>query len=56
MNKYIEEGKKSLRKNKGKYKNPYEPGSNEYNDFERGWSQELKRCPEHYLKELERGL
>lgn len=53
MNKYIEEGMKSFRKNKSKYKNPYKPGSDEYNNFERGWSQALKRFPDQLLKDLE---
>ncbi len=45
MNKYIEEGMKSFRKNKCRYKNPYKSGSDQYNDFERGWTQALKRTP-----------
>lgn len=28
---------------KGAYKNPYPNGSNEFNEFERGWTQALKR-------------
>lgn len=27
------------------YRNPYPQGSQEYNDFERGWTQRLKRMP-----------
>jgi len=29
--------------NMGTYKNPYPPGSLEFNEFERGWTQALKR-------------
>jgi hypothetical protein len=46
MTQYIREGGKSFHANRGRYINPYRPGSNEFNDFERGWSQELKRSPE----------
>lgn len=28
----------------GKYKNPYDSGSDAFNDFERGWVQALKRA------------
>lgn len=28
---------------RGKYKNPYARGTQEYNDYERGWMQALKR-------------
>lgn len=39
------------------YENPYPRNSQEYNDFERGWSQKMKRTrlapePKHYQKEL----
>lgn len=44
MNKYIEEGALSFRRNKSFYKNPYSNDSKEHNDFERGWSQELKKA------------
>lgn len=50
MNKSIKEGVKSFRENKGKYINPYKPGSDEYNDFERGWSQALKRSSDQLLR------
>jgi len=43
---FIREGGRSFHANKGRYINPYRPGSNEFNDFERGWSQELKRSTE----------
>jgi hypothetical protein len=36
-----------------KYDNPYAVGSDEYNAFERGWSQALKRVPESVAKRLE---
>jgi len=36
-------GYESYLHNKEKYHNPYERGANEYNLFERGWSQALKR-------------
>ena len=41
-----QEGKRSYFLNKGKYENPYLPGSIEHDIFERGWSQMLKRNPE----------
>jgi len=50
MNMCIKEGMKSFSKNKGKYINPYKSGSHEYNDFERGWSQALKRSSDRLLK------
>lgn len=31
--------------NKGQYRNPFPAGSPEHNEFERGWSQALKRFP-----------
>lgn len=40
------EGFESHRKNKGAYKNPYSSGTNEYNEFERGWAQAMKSQPE----------
>lgn len=46
MNKYIREGGRSFNENSGRYVNPYEQGSAEFNDFERGWTQALKRSPE----------
>jgi hypothetical protein len=50
MNRYIKEGMMGFHESKGKYTNPYQPGSNEYNDFERGWTQALKRSPGQLLK------
>jgi hypothetical protein len=46
MKNYIEEGRKSFHKNKGRYTNPYRLGSNQYNDYERGWTQALKQAPD----------
>jgi|GEM_PF-2744045 len=51
MSEYIREGGRSFHKNKGQYINPYSPGSAQYNDFERGWSQALKRSPERLIRE-----
>lgn len=53
MSRYIEEGKKSFRENRGTYINPYEIGSQQHNDFERGWSQALKRSSEGEFREYE---
>jgi hypothetical protein len=50
MNRYIREGMKGFHESKVKYINPYKPGSNEYNDFERGWTQALKRSSNQLLK------
>ena len=47
------EGFASLRKNYGKYLNPYPDGSAYYFEFERGWVQALKRCSESELRDLE---
>jgi len=52
MNNYTKDGMKSFHENKGKYINPYRPGSNEYNDFERGWTQALKQSPDQILKKF----
>jgi len=43
-------GYKSYFQNKEKYKNPYKRGTDEYNLFERGWSQALKRHHEKSIK------
>lgn len=51
MNKFIQEGGRSFRELNGRYINPYKPGSAEFNDFERGWSQALKRSPEQPLRD-----
>lgn len=39
----VAEGARHFREHKN-YKNPYELGSDEFNDFERGWVQALKRA------------
>lgn len=41
----FEQGQLAYKLNPNRLKNPYEPGSDEYNDFERGWVQKLKRSP-----------
>ena len=51
MNKFIKEGGKSFYENKGSYRNPYATESGQHNDFERVWSQALKRAPESYFNE-----
>lgn len=48
-----EEGRRHFRQYGTDYRNPYPIGSNEYNEFERGWSQELKARPE-LIEELNR--
>lgn len=40
------EGMSSYFNKDGNYKNPYSSGSSEYNAFERGWTQALKRNPD----------
>jgi len=50
VNKEYREGWESFYKAKGTYANPYKLNSQEFNDFERGWSQALKRCEEWRLK------
>jgi hypothetical protein len=39
----VREGEKHYFSNKGKLQNPYPVGSDEYNRFERGWVQALKK-------------
>ncbi len=56
MNRYvIEEGMRSFRINKGKLINPYDPGTQNHNDFERGWTQALKRAPDELLRKFKAG-
>ncbi|MGC5791375.1 hypothetical protein [Herbaspirillum huttiense] len=43
MQKYVLEGAAAYFSLKGMYRNPYGIGSEEFNDFERGWMQSLKR-------------
>ncbi len=50
MNKYVEEGMKSFNDKNLEYKNPYKQSTKEYNDFDRGWTQALKRCPNYKFK------
>ncbi|MBD9415225.1 hypothetical protein IB234_11735 [Pseudomonas sp. PDM16] len=49
-----QEGRKRYFSNKGKYENPYPPGSLEHDIFERGWSQALKRTPEITIREAKK--
>ena len=53
--KYIQEGGRTFHESKGRYINPYEHGSTQFNDFERGWSQALKRSPVQLLREYRVG-
>jgi hypothetical protein len=43
---YVEEGRKYCLTHGSKYHNPYPRGTDEHNQFERGWSQALKMYPE----------
>jgi len=43
-------GASSFRNNQGKLVNPYKSGTEEYNLFERGYLQALKRRPNEYFK------
>lgn len=43
----VAQGRKSYWANKGKMDNPYDFGTPEYNDFERGWVQACKRDTSH---------
>lgn len=49
-----QEGRKSYFENKGRYNNPYPQSSIEYNIFERGWSQALKKTPEITIREVKK--
>lgn len=42
-NEYFRQGFSSWIENSHKYINPYENGSDAHNEFERGWSQAIKR-------------
>lgn len=46
------EGRQSYFANKGGYENPYPLGSIEYDAFERGWSQALKKTPEVITRKM----
>jgi len=43
------EGRESYFSNKGRYENKFPVGSIEYDAFERGWSQALKKTPDVVL-------
>ncbi|MFD1218132.1 hypothetical protein [Microbulbifer celer] len=47
-------GLKSYARNRGNYKNPYPRSDSRHNDFERGWTQGLKRMPESVANEFSR--
>ncbi len=47
----IQEGGRSFHESKGRYINLYKQGSTQFNDFERGWSQALKRSSEQLLRD-----
>ena len=53
MNKYIKDGGRSFHESKGRYINTYKRGSIQFNDFERGWSQALKKSPDQLIKDYE---
>lgn len=42
----VEEGRKHALTYGSEYRNPYPRGTNEHDQFERGWSQTLKKYPE----------
>ena len=50
---HIREGGRSFYECKGRYINPYRNGSTQFNDFERGWTQALKKAPERLLREYQ---
>ncbi len=45
MTEAYKEGFESFTKNNGEYINPYKASDESYNEFERGWSQALKKQP-----------
>ena len=47
-------GQKSYVRNRGKYINPYPRSDSRHNDFERGWSQAIKKLPDTVIKEIAR--
>lgn len=53
MSKQYKEGWESFHRYKGAYRNPYRINSSEYNEFERGWSQALKRCDDAKLRKYQ---
>ena len=50
---HIREGGRSFYECKGRYINPYRNGSAQFNDFERGWTQALKRSPDQLLRKYQ---
>ena len=46
MNDAFKQGYISYSKNNGIYDNPYQSGTDDSNEFERGWTQAMKRLPE----------
>jgi len=50
MDEVFKQGFESYSKNKRKLSNPYENGSNHFNEFERGWIQALKRSGNFFAK------
>ena len=53
-NKAFQLGLNSYVRNRGKYINPFSPSDSRHNDFERGWSQALKRLPDSVMNEISR--
>lgn len=43
-------GRKKYYEDRGDYRNPYSPGSPEFNEFERGWMQSLKKNDAYLVK------
>jgi hypothetical protein len=46
----LEEGRKYCLTYGSEYRNPYPPGTDAHNLFERGWSQTLKKYPEEVAR------
>ena len=55
MDKYTKEGRLSYFKNQGRYRNPHKIGTSEYDSFERGWRQAVKRHGPSPVKTNRRG-
>lgn len=51
----VEEGKKHYLAYGFQYRNPYPHRTDEHNQFERGWSQALKRCPKDAASTYKKG-
>lgn len=43
-------GQRAFRSSPDRMRNPYRSGTSEYNDFERGWTQSLKRSSDYVAK------